>query len=93
MNISNQREQAHFLPLKLLKIFFFFLSNTHLMGLEPTTSPSTLLQREEVPFELKLIGFLKNYVVSFSCIASKQCPSSVNPCGFHSKGKGGMYSR
>jgi hypothetical protein len=26
------------------------------VGLEPMTSPSTLRQRKEVPFELKLIG-------------------------------------
>ena len=39
--------------------FYFFIAkiHTHLMGLEPTTSPSTLLlQREEVPFELELNG-------------------------------------
>jgi hypothetical protein len=28
----------------------------HLGGHEPATSPSTFLQREEIPFELKLIG-------------------------------------
>jgi hypothetical protein len=32
----------------------------HSVGLEPTTSPSTLLQREEVPFELKFIGEPQN---------------------------------
>ncbi len=35
----------------------FFKLLTHLVGLEPMTSPSTLLfQGEEVPFELELIG-------------------------------------
>jgi hypothetical protein len=34
--------------------------HTHPVRLELTTSPSTLLQREEVPFELNLIGFLFN---------------------------------
>jgi hypothetical protein len=32
----------------------------HLMGLEPMTSPFTLLQREAVEFELKLIGIDQN---------------------------------
>jgi hypothetical protein len=94
MNILNQREHAHYLPLKFPEIFYyyyyFFIGKLHAhpMGLEPTSSPSTLLQREELPFELKLIGFLKNYVVSFSCIASKQCLSSVNPLAFIQKVRG-----
>jgi hypothetical protein len=44
---------------RLQSFFFFFLISKlhmHLVGLEPMVSPSTLLQREEVPFELKLIG-------------------------------------
>jgi len=32
------------------------------VGHEPTTSPSTLLQREEVPFELKLIGIANHRI-------------------------------
>jgi len=32
----------------------------HSVGLEPTNSSSTLLQREEVPFELKFIGEPQN---------------------------------
>ena len=35
---------------------FFIGKYTHTVRLEPKTSPSTLLQREEVPFELNLIG-------------------------------------
>ena len=40
------------------KFFFFLIGKcTHLVGLEPTASPSTLfLQGEEMPFELVLIG-------------------------------------
>ena len=40
-------------------ILFFFIGKLHMhsVGLEPTTSPSILLQQEkEVPFELELIG-------------------------------------
>jgi hypothetical protein len=39
--------------------FYLLLVITHASGgLEPMTSPSALLQREEVPFELKLIGHM-----------------------------------
>ena len=44
----------------LFSLFFIIIiidRYTHLVGLEPMTSPSTLLfQGEEVPFELELIG-------------------------------------
>ena len=37
--------------------FLFSKLQTHLMGLETTNSPSTsLLEGEEVPFEVELIG-------------------------------------
>lgn len=38
--------------------FYFSVAKLHMhpVGLEPTTSPSTLIEREEVKFELKLIG-------------------------------------
>jgi hypothetical protein len=40
-----------------INFFFFKIGNLHLVGLEPTTSPSILLlQGEEVPFQLELIG-------------------------------------
>lgn len=43
---------------KRLKFNFFFISklHTHSVGYERKTSPSTMLYREEVPFELELIG-------------------------------------
>jgi hypothetical protein len=43
----------------------FFKLLTHLVGLEPMTSPSTLLsQGEEVPFELELIGDRRKRIYS-----------------------------
>jgi hypothetical protein len=50
--------ETSFIVLYKERFIYLFIGklHTHLVGLEPTTSSSSLLQREEVPFELKLIG-------------------------------------
>lgn len=58
-----------------LHFFFFFILffrklHTHPVSLESMTSPSTLLQKEEVPFELKLIGALSRRVLTLLLVLS-----------------------
>ena len=45
----------------------------YLMGFDPTTSPSTLLQREQVPVELKLNGKVVLYEFSENSYSSLIC--------------------
>jgi hypothetical protein len=54
-------------------IFFIGMLPTYPMGFDPMTSPSTLLQREQVPVELKLIGKVVLYEFSENSYSSLIC--------------------
>ena len=56
------------------KMSSFFIGKLHMhsVGLEHTTSPSTLLQRKEVPFELNLIVKPQNVKYQITYFQLKQ---------------------